>query len=234
VSTDDPDDAQRHATVVRLLDDPALWAPVPPDLRARVMAAATDAATADSDATDATDDDYATDPAIDPTTGAPRPGAGPRHAAGARPGRWAATGRRRPLLLAAAAAVVVVLGVAGGIRMMGDDDAPAVEVALAGTEEAPAATADVRLSDEPAGVRVVLEVSGLAPAPEGTFYEAWLVGEAGKVSAGTFHLRGDQAEIDLWLGVEVEGYDALTVTRQPVAGGSLAEGVVVLRGELPG
>ena len=231
MSTDDPGDAQRHATVVRLLDDPALWAPVPPDLRARVLAAATEP---DSDAVDATDDTAATDAAIDPTTGAPRPGAGPRHAAGARPGRWAAPGRRRPLLLAAAAAVVVCLGVAGGIRLLGDDDATAVDVALAGTDEAPDATADVRLSDEPAGVRVVLEVSGLAPAPEGTFYEAWLVGAPGKVSAGTFHLRGDQAEIDLWLGVELEGYDALTVTRQPVAGGSLAEGVVVLRGELPG
>ena len=223
MSTDDPGDAQRHATVVRLLDDPALWAPVPPDLRARVMAAAA--------ATDATD---ATDAAIDPATGAPRPGAGPRHAAGARPGRWAAPGGRRPLLLAAAAAVVVSLGVAGGIRLLGEDDTTAVDVALAGTDEAPAATAEVRLSDEPAGVRVGLEVSGLAPAPEGTFYEAWLVGDAGKVSAGSFHLRGDQAEIDLWLGVELEGYDALTVTRQPVAGGTLAEGVVVLRGELPG
>jgi hypothetical protein len=49
----------------------------------------------------------------------------------------------------------------------------------------------------------------------------------------TFHLRGDQDEIELWLGVDPEGYDAVTVTRQPVDGGTTAEGVVVLRGDLP-
>jgi len=37
----------------------------------------------------------------------------------------------------------------------------------------------------------------------------------------------------LWLGVDPDDYDAITVTRQPVAGGTPADGVVVLRGELP-
>jgi hypothetical protein len=53
------------------------------------------------------------------------------------------------------------------------------------------------------------------------------------VSAGTFHLRGHQVEIELWLGVDPDRYEAVTVTRQPVAGGTTAEGVVVLRGDLP-
>jgi len=195
VSTDDNGDDGRHATVVRLLDDPALWAEVPPYLRQRVIR----------------DADASVTPA---------------------PTRLRA--RRRPVaLLAAAALVVVCLGVAGGMRLLEDDPTPAVEVALSGTEEAPGATATARLRDEPAGIRVVLDVSGLDPAPAGSFYEAWLVGEAGKVSAGTFHLRGAQSEIDLWLGVETEGYDAVTITRQPVAGGTVATGVVVLRGELP-
>ncbi len=211
MSTDDPGDARRHATVVRLLDDPALWTEVPPELRDRVLDAASDAG-----------------PDL-----APSP---PRHAGrrGAR-GRRVPSHRRRPVVLAAAAAIVVVcLGAVGGVLVLGDDQAPAaVEVALAGTEAAPAAAATVRLRDEPGGVSVVLDVQGLEPAPEGTFYEAWLVGEAGKVSAGTFHLRGDQDDIKLWLGVDTAGYDAVTVTRQPVAGGTTAEGVVVLRGELP-
>jgi Anti-sigma-K factor rskA, C-terminal len=210
VSNDDTGD-RRHATVVRLLDDPALWAEVPFGLRERVVEAAARAAPADL---------------------TPR---APRHVArgaGRGPGRWRA--RRRPLVLAAAAAIVVCLGVAGGIRLLGDDTAPApVEVALAGTEEAPDAAATARLRDEPSGVSVMLDVEGLAPAPAGTFYETWLVGEAGKVSAGTFHLHGDQDDIELWLGVDPDEYDAITVTRQPVTGGTTAEGVVVLRGELP-
>jgi len=139
----------------------------------------------------------------------------------------------RPVLLAAAVVVVVGLAVAGGLRLAGGSDPVDVEVALAGTEEAPSATATAELRDEPAGVSVVLRVDGLPPAPDGTFYEAWLVGPTGKVSAGTFHQRGDQDEIKLWLGVDPATYEAITVTRQPVDGGTLAEGVPVLRGELP-
>ena len=106
-------------------------------------------------------------------------------------------------------------------------------MALAGTDQAPGASATAQLIDEPAGVRVRLDVDGLEGAPAGTFYEAWLVGETGKVSAGSFHLRGDQDHIDLWLGVDPDDYDAVSVTRQPLADGTTAEGVVVLRGDLP-
>ena len=230
MSTDDPTDP-REGTVARLLDDPAVWAEVPPGLRERVI----DAATA-SVAADPPDDgpDRGPDDLVEGPTGPP--GADvrhlPRHAA--RPAGPAGGWRRRPVILAAAAALVVVLGVAGGLRLLSDDAGPVrAEVALAGTEEAPSATATASLRDEPAGVSVTLEVDGLEPAPEGTFYEVWLVGEAGKVSAGTFHMRGDQDTVDLWLGVDPDGYEAVTVTRQPVAGGTTAEGVVVLRGELP-
>ena len=193
--------------VARLLDDPAVWAEVSPDLRDRTLAAATAAA--------------------------PRaePGAGP---AGPRRRRDAHPGRRYPVLLAAAAAVVVLaLAVAGGVVARGGEEPQGVEVALAGTESLPGAAATAELRDEPSGVSITLDVAGLPPAPDGTFYEAWLVGDAGKVSAGTFHRRGDQDEVQLWLGVDLAGYDAITVTRQPVDGGTLAEGVVVLRGELP-
>lgn len=212
MSTDDPGASRLTATVVRLLADPALWAEVPSALRERVLdvSAITDIATAD-------------------------PGLGPpRHAL--RPIRGARRHRRRPqrVLLAAAAVAVVCLGVAGGLRLTSDDAPPVrAEIALAGTEAAPAAAATARLRDEPGGVSVALDVEGLEPAPAGTFYEAWLVGEAGKVSAGTFHLRGDDDEIELWLGVDPADYDAVTVTRQPIEGGTTAEGVVVLRGDLP-
>ena len=229
MSTDDPTDP-RDASVARLLDDPAVWTEVPAGLRDRVVAAATGAVAPDERGTPAAGRDL--------TDGVP---AGDLAAGGRPPAPRPASlddrrrRRRRPAVVAAAAVALVCLGVAGGL-VLARDDAPAarLEVALAGTDEAPGASATARLRDEPAGVSVRLAVEGLAPAPEGTFYEAWLVGEAGKISAGTFHLRGDQDEIELWLGVDPAGYEAVTVTRQPVAGGTLAEGVPVLRGVLPG
>jgi Anti-sigma-K factor rskA len=233
VSTNDPGDP-RLDTVVRLLDDPALWTEVPPDLRDRVVGAAL--AGVDEDAETDLDADAGTGPATAPTDVPGRRDRGdavPLHAR-RRAGRTTRFGRRPALLAAAAAVVVLGLGVAGGLTMLSDDAAePLAEVALAGTEEAPGASATASLTREPSGISVELDVSGLPPAPPGTFYEVWLVGDSGKVSGGTFHMRGEQDGITLWWGVDPEGYDALTITRQPVEGGTPAEGVVVLRGELP-
>jgi hypothetical protein len=190
-------------TVARLLDAPAVWADVTPGLRDRTLEA---------------------------TAGVPT-----RHELPTRPDRIRGDLPRR-MLLAAAAVAVLGLMVAGGLQWLRGDDAGGVTVALAGTDAAPGATATAELRDEPAGMSVVLDVQDLAPAPAGSFYEVWLVdgtGTRGKVSAGTFHMRGDQDRITLWLGVDPEGYDAVTVTRQPAAGGTTADGVVVLRGPLP-
>ncbi|HZM32244.1 MAG TPA: anti-sigma factor [Acidimicrobiales bacterium] len=140
--------------------------------------------------------------------------------------------RRRPFVLAAAAAIVVAVAVAGGVRLTMDRRPDPTELELAGTDAAPDATASAYLRDEAAGVSIDLDVDGLPPAPDGMFYEAWLVGDTGKISAGTFHVREGPGKVTLWLGVDPAGYDALSVTLQPVEGGSLAEGVVVLRGEL--
>jgi len=210
VSGNDPVDP----AVSRLLDDPALWADVSTSLRDRVLTEATG-----GDELERRRTARSGGPGDPRSRGAGGAGAG-------RPG-WA-----RPGLLAAAVVVVLGLAVAGGLMATGDDEPAGTPVALAGTEGMPEAVASARLRPMPAGVEVTLDVSGLPPAPDGTFYEAWAVGEQGKVSAGTFHARGDQDEVRLWLGVDPSDYDALTVTRQPVDGGTLAEGVVVLRGEL--
>lgn len=214
--------------MARLLGEPAVWADVPLGLRERTLAEALGVDPSEVPAvTDGISDD---DGVVRPDFGADRP----RHAAPGGPAGGRGRGWQRPALLAAAAVVVVGLAVGGGLAVRGGDDEPAgVEVALAGTEEAPGAVASARLRDQPAGVEVVLRIDGLPPAPAGTFYEAWLLGETGKVSAGTFHQRGDQDEIALWLGVDPSDYDAISVTRQPIEGGTLAEGVPVLRGELP-
>jgi hypothetical protein len=227
VTTNEPGDPGHDNNVVRLLDDPALWAEVPSGLRERVLAEALGtegaAALAEAEAEAESESDAG-------------PDAGPIPLHAARHRRASRARRRLPRVLAAAAAVVVVagLGVAGGVRLASEDTPdPLLEVALAGTEEAPGSSATATLVEEPAGISVTLDVSDLPPAPEGTFYEVWLVGPAGKVSGGTFHMRGDQDDIKLWWGVAPDGYEAVTVTRQPVDGGTTAEGVVVLRGELP-
>lgn len=196
--------------VARLLEDPAVWAEVTPGLRELTL---TEALGADADV-----DALVTRRDIGPSG----------RVRGRSNGGW-----RRPVLLAAAMVVVFGLAVAGGMRLTGESEPGGVEVALSGTVDAPGASATAELRNEPSGVSVELDVRGLPPAPAGFFYEAWLVGETGKVSAGTFHQRGQQDSIRLWLGVDPDDYDALTVTRQPIAGGTLAEGVVVMRGELP-
>lgn len=221
----------RDEAVARMLDDPAVWADVPVGLRDRVAAAAREAVADEPHGDEPPRDEPRTDePRDDDTPEGVRP-TGPAPAHRPRPSPPAPAPapapapteldahrrrRRRSLLAAAAAVIVVCVGLAGVlVAGRSDTDADVVEVALAGTGEAPAAEALVRLRDEPAGLAVGLSVDALEPAPDGTFYEAWLVGESGKVSAGTFHLRGDQDEIELWLGVDIAGYEAVTVTRQP-------------------
>jgi hypothetical protein len=221
----DPDER----AVARLLDNPAVWAEVTPGLKERVLAEALGAV--EPAAYDENENENEDEGAVvTPLQGRPRRGA-PRHAAArSRPPLW-----QRPVLLAAAAVALVGITVGGTLAATRDATEPAgTEVALAGTENMPDASATVQLRNEPSGVSVTLNVSGLPPAPERTFYEAWLVSEdRGKVSAGTFHIREPQDDIVLWLGVDPADYDAITVTRQPIQGGTLADGVVMLRGELP-
>ena len=86
----------------------------------------------------------------------------------------------------------------------------------------------------PIGTRIILDVAGLPPAEPGTYYEAWMRVDAETgVSAGTFHLRGGDGEIELWSGVTAADYPLLTVTVQD-EGQAASSGVVVLRGRIDG
>lgn len=77
-----------------------------------------------------------------------------------------------------------------------------VELALAATDLEPGASGNVELTVPPDGTRIMIATSGLPPAPDGTYYEAWLrTGPDFGVSAGTFHRRGGGDEsIELWAG----------------------------------
>ncbi len=129
--------------------------------------------------------------------------------------------------IAAALALVVGLSV-----LTGESERQGVELALTGTELAPGAEGVVEVVNTPNGTVLLLDVSGLPPAPEGSYYEAWVRQDAQVgVSAGTFHLRGGGGNIELWAGVTTEDYPLFTVTIQDEAD-PVSSGRVVLKGLL--
>lgn len=153
---------------------------------------------------------------------------GARPHAPAPPGR---SDRRHLRVLGVAAALFLLAGV--GIALLFADDDNATVVALSGTDLAPGATADAELEDLASGLRVVLDVSDLPPAEPGTYYQGWVRTEDGDaVTIGTFHMRGGDAEIELWAGVSSDEYPIITVTLQEEGAGAESSGMVVLRGRL--
>lgn len=134
-----------------------------------------------------------------------------------------------PFAVGVAAALALVVGVS---FLGGDSGRDGVELALAGTDLAPGAEGVVEIVDTPNGTVLLLDVSGLPPAPEGSYYEAWVRQDAEVgVSAGTFHLRGGGGEIELWAGVTTDDYPLFTITIQDEAD-PVSSGRVVLRGLL--
>jgi hypothetical protein len=169
----------------------------------------------------------------------PTGGAGGRVVSGDRPvapPRPSARHRhhRGLVLVSAAAAVVLLAGVVGVVGALrgGDDTGP--EFAIGGTELAPAASAVATVEERGAGVAIELDVRGLPPAGEGTYYQAWLKSPDGLVSAGTFHMRGGDGTIELWSGVLPDRYPTLTVTLQREGAGQESSGQVVLTGRIDG
>lgn len=135
-------------------------------------------------------------------------------------------------------AAIFATGIAAGMLLifsvtMFKTDDNGVELALTGTELAPLASASALIDQGPLGVRIILDVTGLAPSPNGTYYQAWVrkSPEAG-VSAGTFHLRGGDGEIELWAGVSTDEYPLIAVTLQQEGEGTESSGKVVLKGRL--
>jgi len=159
-----------------------------------------------------------------------------------------AAARRRWVLVGAAAAAALVLFAAGfvvrGIADDGpdesaDEDTPVAQLALAGTDLAPMAKAGVEVLDRGDGFALVLVTDGLAPAPDGMYYEGWLRSVAGdSVSIGTFHLRDGDGTVVLWSGVAIDDFPTLTITlravppREAAEPGSGGEGEPVLVGSL--
>lgn len=130
----------------------------------------------------------------------------------------------------AAAVILIALYSVGTTWFDTNDASPdGIEFALGATDLAPAGRATALITDTPQGTRILLDVAGLPPADDGSYYEAWLrkSPEIG-VSAGTFHLRGGDGVIELWAGVTIEEYPLLTVTIQDEAIPE-SSGMVVLK-----
>lgn len=145
-----------------------------------------------------------------------------------------ATRRRWPrvaLVGAAAALLLVVLGVSGLLDRPPD---PELVVALEGTDLASGAVGAASLRSTPSGWWIRLEVEGLPPAPDDSYYEGWVWGQGEGVSIGTFHLRGGSEPVILWSGVDVAEYPSIRVTLQDEGGGPQASDRVVMEGEVTG
>lgn len=141
--------------------------------------------------------------------------------------------RRRVLrrsMLTLAAGVLVAAGF--GVVALGPD---AQEVALTATAlggDTVRASAEVR--ETASGAEITIKTKGLAPAPSGRYYQGWLVGPAGSVTIGTFHLRDGADDVVLWSGVALRDYPKITVTLQTEGGGPQSSGLLVLSGVIPG
>jgi hypothetical protein len=108
-------------------------------------------------------------------------------------------------------------------------------LALTGTELQAGASGTATVRPTGSGWWIRLDVAGLTPAPEGTYYEGWVWSDDGEgVSIGTFHLRGEEGPIILWSGVEMTDYPSLWVTLEEEDGAAAASDQLVLQGRLPG
>ncbi len=127
----------------------------------------------------------------------------PQPVAPPRPRRWLWT------LGGGAAAALVAIAVWAGMP----STAPDWEVAIPGTSEAPDASGVVRGWNEWNGTRVVLDIEGLPPAPDGSLYEFWFSRDELHISAGTFAAPDS---VELWVGVSRADFPRLWITLEPV------------------
>ena len=152
-------------------------------------------------------------------------------AAPARRAHPAPARRARGAWVLGVAAVAITLGVLAALLFASEESAEPV-FALFGTDLAPDATGEATVDATPAGVRILLEVADLPPAPEGQFYQGWLRSPDDAVSVGTFHLRDGNTPIALWSGIDDPAYDTLAITLQDQGAGPDSSRRVVLVGEV--
>ena len=159
---------------------------------------------------------------------------GSRSAAPSAPAPSARSRGRGVIPIAAGVSIAAAAALVIGVLFTGDNASqPSVESAnhltLVGTTLAPSATATAEIMETPSGVAILLSVEGLDPAPEGSYYQAWVKGPTGLVAVGTFHLRSPATEpLELWSGVDPTNYPTLTITLEPEDNNPTSSGHLVL------
>ncbi len=142
-----------------------------------------------------------------------------------RSGRWA-------LVLAGAGGLVAIAALVLGSVSVIQDEGDNV-VAMSGTELEASALGEAAFGPNEAGWWIRLDVTGLPPAPEGSYYEGWVWSDDGEgVSIGTFHLRGEDMPIVLWSGVPLADYPSIWVTLESEDDGPEASELIVMTGRI--
>lgn len=137
--------------------------------------------------------------------------------------RQAPPDRRIPWIGAVAAVAVILVGFMSFVALRNPPD---WEVAIEGTGLAPDASGVVAGWNDESGTRMVLDVSGLDPAPPGYVYELWLSADYRHISAGTFIQPGD--DLELWAGVSRRDYPRVWVTLERLDDNESFSGETVL------
>lgn len=143
------------------------------------------------------------------------------------------TNRRWPVVAgvvgSAAALVALVVSTVSVVESRAD-----TVLAMTGTDLESEAIGTATVRPTGSGWWIRLDVAGLPPAPEGTYYEGWVWSDDGEgVSIGTFHLRGEEGAVILWSGVEMTEYPSLWVTLEEEDGAAEASDQLVLTGHMP-
>ncbi|HYP23785.1 MAG TPA: anti-sigma factor [Actinomycetota bacterium] len=145
--------------------------------------------------------------------------------------------RATTVLVPALGVATVVLGVLGinwrsQADRMREDLGPAGQtmqlVELQGDSVPPEDVELVRYGG--AGYRVEMD-GPIPPAPDGYYYELWMVGASGRVSCGTF-VAGDPGGVHFPVGVDPADYPYLQITLEPEDGDESMNGDVMWEGRL--
>lgn len=145
----------------------------------------------------------------------------------------AGTRVRWPVIAATVGAIAAVIALVFSTVSVLNADTEIV-LAMSGTELELGATGQALARPTGSGWWIRLELSGLPPAPEGSFYQGWVWSDDGQgVSIGTFHLRGGEEPVVLWSGVELSAYPSIWVTLQNEGEGPEASDLIVMTGRLP-
>lgn len=148
--------------------------------------------------------------------------------------------RATTVLVPALGAATVVLGILGinwwsEVDRMRDDLGPVGQtlqlVHLEGSPEPPDETTVelVRYGDR--AYRVVVDGS-VPPAPEGHYYEVWMIGPRGRVSCGTFSAGYEDTVHTFPVGVDPSEYPVIQITLEPADGDESMNGTPKWEGRL--